>query len=193
MGDNLYVVLVWKASTRLFFLLPQFQRARNWPMCTTFELEGGTMTETKWCHFYVFSLHSFIFQKGLITYVGLPLLTSKLQSLLFDPQVNAFLSWANSYTAFHNRSNCWVCRVHPSSSVECFTWWIPLLQGKDFVQLCEYLHQQQSYVMPLLDQMTSNNSKMDWYNTLYLNYGHNVTFNFYYVLTWFNDYFALYL
>ena len=36
--------------------------------------------------------------------------------------------------------------------------------------------------------MTSN---MDWYNTLYLNYGHNVTFNFDYVLTWFNDNFAL--
>ena len=40
--------------------------------------------------------------------------------------------------------------------------------------------------MPLLDLMTSNNPKMDWYN-----YGHNVTFD--YVLTWFNDHFALYL
>ena len=36
--------------------------------------------------------------------------------------------------------------------------------------------------------MTSN---MDWYSTLYLNYGHNVTFNFDYVLTWFNDNFVL--
>ena len=36
--------------------------------------------------------------------------------------------------------------------------------------------------------MTSNNPKMDW-----CNYGHNVTFNFDYVLTWFNGYFALHL
>ena len=42
-------------------------------------------------------------------------------------------------------------------------------------------------------EMTSHDPKMDWYNILYLNYGHNVTFNFDYVLTWFNDYFALHL
>ena len=47
--------------------------------------------------------------------------------------------------------------------------------------------------MPLLDLMISNNPQMDWYNILYLNYGHNVTFHFDYVLTWFNDYFALHL
>ena len=40
--------------------------------------------------------------------------------------------------------------------------------------------------------MTSNNPKMDWCNTLYLNYGHNVAFNFDYTLSWFNDYFAAY-
>ena len=38
--------------------------------------------------------------------------------------------------------------------------------------------------------MTSNKPKMDWYNILCLNYGHNVTFNFDYTLPWFNDYFA---
>ena len=32
--------------------------------------------------------------------------------------------------------------------------------------------------LTLLDLMTSNNSKKDWYNILYLNCGHNVTFNF---------------
>ena len=58
------------------------------------------------------------------------------------------------------------------------------------LQLCEYLYQQKSYVMLLLDLITSNNSKMDWYKTLYLNCGHNVTFNFDYTLSWFNDYFA---
>ena len=40
--------------------------------------------------------------------------------------------------------------------------------------------------------MTSSNHKMDWNNTSYLNYGHNVTFHFDYILTWFNDYFAAY-
>ena len=44
--------------------------------------------------------------------------------------------------------------------------------------------------MPRLDLMTSNNPKRDWFNILYLNYGHNVTFNLDYTLSWFNDYFA---
>ena len=44
--------------------------------------------------------------------------------------------------------------------------------------------------MPLLHLMTSTNPKMDWCNTLYFNYGHNVTFNFDYTLSRFNDYCA---
>ena len=40
-------------------------------------------------------------------------------------------------------------------------------------------------VTPLLDLMTSNNPKLDW-----CNYGHNVSFNFDYILIWFNDYFG---
>ena len=44
--------------------------------------------------------------------------------------------------------------------------------------------------MPLLKLLTSNNPKMDWCNTLYFNYGHNVTFNFDYTLSHFIDYFA---
>ena len=55
-----------------------------------------------------------------IIYVSLLLLTPKVLSLPFDPQDNAFLSWAHSYAVFHNQSNCWVCRVLPSSSVEGF-------------------------------------------------------------------------
>ena len=69
--------------------------------------------------------------------------------------------------------NCWVCGALPSSSIKDFPWWVSPLQGKDFLQFWEYLHQQQSYVTPLLDLMTSNNPKMDW-----CNYGHDVTFNF---------------
>ena len=113
----------------------------------------------------------------LIIYVSLLLLMPKVLSLQFDPQGNAFLSWAHSYTAFHNRSNFWVCTALPSSSVEGFPWQTSPLQRKDFLQVYKYL-QQQSYVMPLLKLMTSNNPKVDWYNTLYFYYGHNVTFNF---------------
>ena len=116
-------------------------------------------------------------QMGLIIYVSLLLLTPKILSLPFDPQDNVFLSWAHSYAAFHNRSNSWVCGALPSSSVEGFLWWTSLFQGKDFLQVCEYLRQQ-SHAMPLLHLMTSTNPKMDWCNTLYFNYGHNVTFNF---------------
>ena len=36
--------------------------------------------------------------------------------------------------------------------------------------------------------MASNDPKMDGYNILYLNCGHNVTLNYDYILTWFNDY-----
>ena len=114
---------------------------------------------------------------GLLTYVSLLLLTPKILSLPFDPQDNAFLSWAHSYTVFHNQSNCWVCGALPSSSVEGFPWWTSPFQGKDFVQVCEYL-QHQSCVMTLLHLMTSNNLKMDWCNTLHFTYRHNVTFNF---------------
>ena len=59
---------------------------------------------------------------GLIIYVSLLLLTPNILSLPFDPQDNAFLSWAHSYAAFQNRSNCWVCGALPSSSVEGFPW-----------------------------------------------------------------------
>ena len=40
----------------------------------------------------------------LIIYVRLLLLIPKILSLPFDPQDNAFLSWAHSYATFHNRS-----------------------------------------------------------------------------------------
>ncbi|XP_060992767.1 endogenous retrovirus group PABLB member 1 Env polyprotein-like [Dama dama] len=74
-----------------------------------------------------------ITQMGLIIYVSLLLLMPKILSLPFDPQDNAFLSWAHSYTAFHNQPNCWVCGVLPSSSMEGFPWWTSPLQGKDFL------------------------------------------------------------
>ena len=63
------------------------------------------------------------------------------------------------------------------------------ISRKDFRQVCKYL-QQQLHAIPLLHLMTSTNPKMDWCSTLYFNYGHNVTFNFDYTLSRFNDYFA---
>ena len=149
-------------------------------MCASHSsLRGGTLTRTKSRHFMSFVLMLWLctFQMALIIYVSLLLLTPKILSLPFDPQDNAVLSWAHSYAAFHNLSNCWVCRVLPSSSVEGFPWWTSPLQGKDFLQVCEYLRQQ-SHAMPLRHLMTSTTPKMDWCNTLYSNYGHNVTFNF---------------
>ena len=66
---------------------------------------GGPLLEPLWEGPY---------QMGLTIYVSLLLLTPEILSLPFDPQ-NAFLSWAHSYAAFHNRSNCWVCGPLPSS------------------------------------------------------------------------------
>ena len=66
---------------------------------------GGPLLEPLWEGPY---------QMGLTIYVSLLLLTPEILSLLFD-QDNAFLSWAHSYAAFHNRSNCWVCGPLPSS------------------------------------------------------------------------------
>ena len=88
------------------------------------------------------------------------MLTPKVLSVPFDPQDNDFLSWAHSYAEFHNQSNCWVWGAFPSSSVEDFLWWTYPLQGKDFLQVCEYLRQQ-LHVMPLLKLMTTNNLKID--------------------------------
>ena len=72
-------------------------------------------------------------------------------------------------------------------------WRLPMLgfsTSRKGFGLCKSLHQQKPHVMLLLDLMASNTPKMDWWNTSYLNYGHNVTFNFGYTLSWFNDYFV---
>ena len=63
------------------------------------------------------------------------------------------------------------------------------ISRKDFRQVCKYL-QQQLHAIPLLHLMTSTNPKMDWCSTLYFTYGHNVTSNFDYTLSRFNDCFA---
>ena len=76
---------------------------------------------------------------GLIIYVSLLLLTPKILSLQFDPQDNAFLSWAHSYAAFYNQSNCWVCGAFPSSSVEALPMVGISTSRKGLSQVCDYL------------------------------------------------------
>ena len=39
-------------------------------------------------------------------------------------QDNVFISWAHSYTDFHNTSNCWVCGAMPLSVMDGFPWWV---------------------------------------------------------------------
>ena len=121
---------------------------------------------------------------GLITYVSLLLLTPNILSLPLDPQDNVFLSWAHSYAAFHNRSNCWVCRELPSSSVEGFPWWTSPLQGKDFLQVCEYLRQQ-SHAMPLLHLMTVH---LKWTGATRCTLTMDIMWLLISILTCFNDY-----
>lgn len=126
-----------------------------------------------------------------MTYVVLLLLTPKMLSLPFD-----FLKTMTSCPGLTDKLHSTIdlitgsAECPASSSVAGFPRWASPLQGKDFLQACVYFHQQQSYVMPLLNLMTSNNPKMDWCNTRYLNYGHNVIFKLDYTLSWFNDYFA---
>ena len=79
------------------------------------------------------------FQMGLIIYVSLLLLTPKILSLQFDPQDNAFLSWAHSYAAFYNQSNCWVCGAFPSSSLEALPMVGISTSRKGLSQVCDYL------------------------------------------------------
>ena len=98
------------------------------------------------------------------------MLTPKFLNLSSDPQDNDFLSWAHSSAAFHNQSNCWVFGTLPSSSVEIFPWWTSPLQGNT----------------------QENNPKMVGCNTLYFNYGYNLTFKFDCSLSRYNDEFATY-
>ena len=117
------------------------------------------------------------FQIRLIIYVSLLLLTPKIQCLLFDPQDKAFLSWDHSYAALHKWSNYWVSVENSLHQWKASVVGIAI-QRKRFSPSLQIFLQRQSYVMLLLNLMTFNNPKMDWCNTLYLNYGHYETFNF---------------
>ena len=106
---------------------------------------------------------------GLIIYVSLLLLTPKILSLPFDPQDNAFLSWAHSYAAFHSLT---------AGSVEHS----PLHQWKD--SQGGHLHFKEKTFSKSAN--TFNNRKwclfLNWWHlttlTDWFNYGHNVTFHF---------------
>ena len=75
---------------------------------------------------------------GLIIYVSLLKLTPKFLRLPFDPQDNAFLSWAHFCAAFHNQYNCWVCGALPPHQWKASNG--GHLHFKEiFLQVCEYL------------------------------------------------------
>ena len=91
----------------IFFIFPQLSKCQELIHgYMTHKLRAGTLTRTKWPQFM--SLLSVLwlctFQMGLIIYVSLLLLTPKILSLSFDPQGNAFLSWAQSYAEFHSQT-----------------------------------------------------------------------------------------
>ena len=50
-------------------------------------------------------------------------------------QDNVFISWAPSFTDFHNTPNCWVCKAMPLSVMDGFPWWVSLLCQGDFKPL----------------------------------------------------------
>ena len=81
----------------------------------------------------------------------------KLRKQAFGPNqsLKNCYSWHKWYIMVENMS-----RKRRGKKKKKEPWWVSPLQGKDFLQLCKYLHEQQSYVMPLLDLMTSNNPKM---------------------------------
>ena len=132
------------------------------------------------------------FQMGLIIYVGLLLLTQKVLSLLFDPQDNAFLSWAHSYAAFHNRSNCWVWGALPLHQLKASNGGFLHFKGKTFFNSVNISTNNNH--MWCLSLIWWHLAILRWIGitlyTLDINHGHNVTFNIDYTLSWFNDYFA---
>ena len=77
------------------------------------------------------------YQISLTSYMGLLLQTPKVLSLLFDrktmPSCPDFIPMLNSIINLIAGS----AECSPSSSIEGFSWWVSLLQEKDFLQLCK--------------------------------------------------------
>ena len=126
----------------------------------------------------------------LIIYVTLLMLTPKFLSLPFDPQNNAFLSWAHSYAAFHKQSNCLVCgALSPHQWKASNGGHLPfkeILSPGLRIPLTTIICDASFYLK------TYNSYKIDWCNMLHFNYGYNVTFNFAYTFSLFNENFATY-
>ena len=52
---------------------------------------------------------------------------------------NVFISWAHSYSDFHNTSSYWVCGAMPLSVTDGLPWWVSPLHQQDFKPLCSFL------------------------------------------------------
>ena len=83
----------------------------------------------------------------------------------------------------------WGCLL-PSSSLDGLTWWVSPLQGKGFIQCCEYLHQQQSYMWHLF-MIRWHLASLWWTGITHCTLTKDVLWLL--ISTWFNDYFALHL
>ena len=77
-------------------------------------------------------------------------------------QDNVFISWAHSYTDFHNTSNCWVCRAMPLSVMDGLPWWVSPLCQVDFKPLCYFLGWQKETFLSLVNH---NLSLLSWCKT----------------------------
>ena len=103
-------------------------------------------------------------------------LTNVILSLTTVPaQDNVFISWAHSYTVFHNSSNCWVCGAMPLSVMDGLPWWVPSLCYGDFIPLCSFLKQQKGAFLSLTNH---NLSLLSWCKKKpSMGWRHRVTFN----------------
>ena len=86
--------------------------------------------------FHAFTFYALTFQMGLIIYMRLLLLTPKVLNLPFDTE-DAFLSWAHPMLHSTIGLTAGSAERSPPHQVEDFPWWVSLLQGKDFLQLCD--------------------------------------------------------
>ena len=77
-------------------------------------------------------------------------------------QDNVFISWAHSYTDFHNTSNCWVCGALPLSVMDRLPWWVSLLCQGDFKPLCSFLGRQKETFLSFVNH---NLSLLSWCKT----------------------------
>ena len=91
-------------------------------------------------------------------------------------QDNVFISWAHSYSDFHNTSSYWVCGAMPLSVTDGLPWWVSPLHQQDFKPLCSFLGQEKKTFLSLVNH---NLSLLSWCkpDLQSIDSGHGVTFD----------------